>query len=70
MKIDLKKNKFLIALAAVALVFALLVATGVVQLPKPSAIQSQEQASQAIGEIGSSVEKIESTISEIEGALK
>lgn len=66
-----KYIEIVVALAVVALVaLSILVAIGMIQLPNSGAIKSQEQASQTIGDIGSNIEKIETTIGDIEKSLK
>ena len=70
---DMKKNiEIIVALAVVVLIAAVAIATatGIIQLPKSSAIKSQEQASETIGDIGSNIEKIETNIGDIEKSLK
>lgn len=68
---NMKNKKIVSILIAAALIaLALAITTGVIQLPGATTIKSQEQASKAIGDIGSGVEKIESTITDIESSLK
>lgn len=68
----MKKNIEIAVVLAVVALIALYVAmtAGIIQLPKSSAIKSQEQASETIGDIGSNIEKIETTIGDIEKNLK
>ncbi len=67
----LKKTKEIaIALAAILVVGLIIGAfMGIIQLPKPTSIKSQEDVSSAMTDVGSSVEKIGSTLGEIDESL-
>jgi len=69
---SMKKIIEIIVVLAVVALIALYIAmtSGIIQLPNSGAIKSQEQASQTIGDIGSNIEKIETTIGDIEKGLK
>jgi cell division protein YceG involved in septum cleavage len=65
------KNLIIIGLAAmvVALVVAFLFVNGVVKLPEGSKYKSSEEVSGATVDIGSGVEKVGSTLEEIDRSL-